>query len=213
MFVGELDDAANAIRWLSRHKNVNADHIYAFGHSIGGGISAMMSLMDKNLPLKHCGSSGGLYSPDSFYGWRHSDSDGPDVIRFDPENVDECLMRVLQGNVKWMNRKHYAYIGTQDMPFLETLAEMRLENASAPDKTRLSIAQPGGDHMSSLEPAIKQYHTVVMADVKRAGISDEAPSASVAVRSPSTPQTQKQPGNSSLWGGLFAEGAFSERGR
>ena len=184
MFVGELDDAANAIRWLSKHKNVDADNIYAFGHSIGGGVSAMMSLMDDNLPLKHCGSSGGLYGPDSFYAWRHADSDGPDIVRFDPENINECLMRVLQGNVKWMKRKHYAYIGIQDQPFFQTMTEMRQENAQAPDKTRLTVSQPSGDHMSSLMPAIEQYHTVVMTDLKQTGNSGETSSPRIPSRTP-----------------------------
>ena len=184
MFVGELDDAANAIRWLSKHKNVDADNIYAFGHSIGGGVSAMMSLMDDNLPLKHCGSSGGLYGPDSFYMWRHADSDGSDMIRFDPENISECLMRVLQGNIKWMKRKHYAYIGTQDQPFLQTVAEMRKENAQAPDKTHLILSHLIGDHMSSLMPAIEQYHTVVMTDLKQTGNSGETSSPRIPSRTP-----------------------------
>jgi hypothetical protein len=144
----------------------------------------MMSLMDENLPLKHSGSSGGLYSPDSFYTWRYGDPDGADLVRFDSKNVNECLMRVLQGNVKWMNRKHYAYIGTGDTPFFETLTEIQSENASAPDKTRLVCERAPGDHMTSLEPAIEKYHTVVMADLKRTGVSASASSSSV---SPSAP--------------------------
>ena len=201
LFVGELDDAANAIRWLSKHKNVDADNIYAFGHSIGGGVSAMMSLMDDDLPLKHCGSSGGLYSPDSFYVWRHADSDGPDIIRFDPENINDCLMRVLQGNVKWMKRKHYAYIGMQDEPFFPTIAEMRQENAQAPDKTRLAISQPSGDHMSSLMPAIEQYHTVVMTDLKKTGNSNSGVASSrITSRTPfgatQQPRTSTTPATS-----------------
>ncbi|MCL2348950.1 MAG: alpha/beta hydrolase fold domain-containing protein [Planctomycetaceae bacterium] len=165
-FGGELDDAANAIRWLGKHKNVDADNIYAFGHSIGGGISAMMSLMDDDLPLKHSGSSGGLYDPGTFFGWRYAFEDGPDRVPFDPEDVNECLIRTLYGNVKWMKRKHYAYIGTQDTSFLSSIGEIQQENVFAPDHTRLVISLMSGDHFTSLAPAVKQYHTVVMNGLK-----------------------------------------------
>lgn len=167
LFVGELDDAANAIRWLSNHSNVDAENIYAFGHSMGGGISAMMSLMDDDLPLKHCGSSGGLYGPEIFYYWRYGNKDGLNMVPFDPKDVNECLMRVLQGNVKWMKRKHYAFIGTEDRFFLPKIEEMQNENMSAPNRSRLSISQVSGDHMSSLMPAIRQYFAVVKSEMMR----------------------------------------------
>ena len=193
LFGGELDDAANAVRWLSKHKNVDTENIYAFGHSVGGGVSAMMSLMDDNLPLKHCGGSGGLYDPGTFFAWRYADEDGPDMVPFDPEDANECLMRLLQGNVRWMKRKHYAYIGVQDTPFLPTVAEMRLENMSAPDKTRLNITQLSGDHFTSLEPAVKQYHSIVKSGMRT---SDVTAGSTVARTSPNvqtsiTPSTQR----------------------
>jgi len=159
LFAGELDDAANAIRWLGKHENVDAVNIYAFGHSIGGGVSAMMSLMDDDLPLKHCGSSGGLYDITTFYGWKYSD--GARVVRFNPDDPIECLMRVLWGNVKWMKRKHYAYIGRQDFPFHIAVEEMQEENKTAPDPGRLTITQMDGDHFTSLEPAVRQYFNIV----------------------------------------------------
>src|SRR5262245_47290226 len=63
--LGEVDDAVAAVRWLAGQDQVDPGRIYAFGHSSGGMISALLSLMD-DVPIRHSGSSGGLYGPDIF---------------------------------------------------------------------------------------------------------------------------------------------------
>ncbi|MCA9042387.1 MAG: prolyl oligopeptidase family serine peptidase, partial [Planctomycetaceae bacterium] len=68
LFFGEVDDAANACRWLAKQDYVDQDRIYTFGHSVGGGISALLSLQE-DLPVVCTGGSGGLYSEDVFFDW------------------------------------------------------------------------------------------------------------------------------------------------
>ena len=155
LFLGEVDDAANAVRWLSQQSYVDSDHIYTFGHSVGGGISALLSLMD-NVPIKHGGSSGGLYPSIVFEAWK---TDG--VTPFNPKIAAEREMRLLIGNIRWMKRLHYAYIGDTDDGFkLATVpaeAEMRNENI---DK-KLFIKTIPGDHFTSFDPALRAYLSVI----------------------------------------------------
>ena len=57
---GELDDAIAALRWLAARPEVDPDRIYTLGHSVGGGLSALLvavfgalnkRLVDKADPL------------------------------------------------------------------------------------------------------------------------------------------------------------------
>ena len=43
LLCGEVDDAANAVHWLANRSDIDGEHIYCFGHSIGGAVSAMLS--------------------------------------------------------------------------------------------------------------------------------------------------------------------------
>jgi acetyl esterase/lipase len=106
LFLGEVDDAANAVRWLAQQPFVDSERIYTFGHSVGGGISALLSLMD-NVPIKHGGSSGGLYPPSVFADWKS-------ITPFNRKTKAEVEMRLLLGNIRCMQRPHYAYLGTED---------------------------------------------------------------------------------------------------
>ena len=56
MLLGEVDDASAAITWMASQPGVDPSHIYTFGHSAGGIISALLSL--RAVPIRHGGSSG-----------------------------------------------------------------------------------------------------------------------------------------------------------
>ncbi|MDL2322292.1 alpha/beta fold hydrolase, partial [Desulfosarcina sp. OttesenSCG-928-B08] len=155
LMFGEVDDAVNALKWLSKQPFVDPDQIYMFGHSIGGGISAMVSLMD-DVPLRHCGSSGGLYDARTFHGWYREW--GPNFCPFNPDDKTECRMRVLEGNLASMKRNHYAYIGTKDVWFHSTAKRMKKENKGI---GRLFIEEVPGDHFESLEESVMRYFKVV----------------------------------------------------
>jgi acetyl esterase/lipase len=138
LMLGEVDDAKEAIKWISKQPYVDGTKIYAFGHSAGGGISAMLSLQ-KDIPLKICGSSGGIYTS-GFPGW-------DDMRPFDINNKMEGKMRVLIENIPSMLRPHYAYLGTEDV--------FEIENITNKSKnSKLTVTPVKGDHFTSLKPSM-----------------------------------------------------------
>ncbi len=147
-FYGELDDAVAAVRWLSNEPYVDAEQIYTFGHSSGGVLSAMLSLMD-DIPIQHGGSSGGLYGTDIF------DFIGKERVAFDLTNPTERELRVLPGNIRWMKRPHYAYIGRSDDGVMGGVRAARREIADGDGQ--LEIIMIHGDHSSSYSTAMRKY--------------------------------------------------------
>lgn len=148
MFYGELDDAVAAVQWLSKQPYVDADRIYTFGHSSGGVLSALLSLVD-DVPIKYGGSSGGLYGTDIFDLINHI------PIPFDKDNPEERQLRVLPGNVRWMKREHYAYIGETDGGVMSGVRTARREMAN--NHRLLQIIMLRGDHFSSLPLAMHMF--------------------------------------------------------
>lgn len=149
---GELDDAVAATRWLSKQPYVDIENMYAFGHSAGGVLSAMLSLRD-DVPVKHTGSSGGLYDTTLF----DYASDGS--VPFDGSNPVERQLRVLPGNLKWMKRPHFAFIGREDI-----LVVHGHETAKPEIEAGLGQLKPeiiNGGHGSSLPEAMVRYIEVI----------------------------------------------------
>ncbi len=146
LFYGEVDDAAAACRWLAEQKGVDKKRIYAFGHSAGGGLSALLCLRD-DVPLVHCGSAGGIYPANlvSVLG---------DIAPFDTSNPEESRLRVLVGNIRDMQRNHYAYTGSGDTILMAGLNEAKKEAGA---ESRLTTEVVPGDHFSSFAPALYKY--------------------------------------------------------
>lgn len=150
LFHGEIDDARAACQWLAQQPYVNNRRIYTFGHSIGGGVSAVLSMMD-NVPIKHGGSSGGMYDHITFLGWM-------DTIPFE-NNPRERSVRVLVGNTNLMQRQHYAYIGVDDDPFDDVV-----EKLQKPPAEKLKVETVPGDHFTSFDESLKRYLQLTEAD-------------------------------------------------
>ncbi len=150
---GELDDARAAVRWIHEQAQVDAARVYAFGHSIGGGVAAMLSLFNDE-PVRRTGSCGGLYVPSTFGRWAQSKRNSR-LIRFDPQDTTECEMRVLGPHLDQMVREHVAYIGDDDSWFI-TNAEATMARPGA-RASMLTIERVPGDHMSSLKPALTDF--------------------------------------------------------
>jgi acetyl esterase/lipase len=141
---GEVKDARAAIRWLAEREDVDPDQIYAFGHSVGGGVSALLSLVD-NVPVRHTGSCGGLYPPSIFDEWA-------DQLPFN-DCPAERMTRLLIGNESHMLRDHFAYLGRQDP--LEATSSLATEAPT--NGSRLRIERVDGDHFTSFAPALRAY--------------------------------------------------------
>lgn len=148
LFLGEVDDAVAAARWLATQPGVDAERMYAFGHSVGGGVASLLSLID-DVPVRLTGGAGGLYPNEVFAEWAEMG-----MVRFNPTDATECRVRRLLGNVADMRRPHFAYIGQQDSLrlFLSTMQkEAGLSNG------KLTVATVPGDHGGSLRPAMKEF--------------------------------------------------------
>lgn len=146
MLYGEVDDARAAVAWLAQHERIDKTRIYAFGHSIGGGISALLSLWD-NVPLRATGSCGGLFPYAAFAGWS-------DIVPFDRRSPLERQLRLLLGNTSAMKLPHDAYIGEDDeLTAVIRPAEQELAITHAP----LRITVVAGNHMTSLDRSTRRF--------------------------------------------------------
>ena len=153
LFYGEIDDARAAVKWLAKQPRIDVTRIYTFGHSVGGGVSAMLSLWD-DVPIRLGGSAGGLYSKDVFTSWRQ-------IAPFDVDNEKEKQLRVLVGNIASMKHPHIAYLGSDDS--LSEIAPEALEEAKR-SGAPLTVKIIAGDHYISLGIAIDEFLKVIKAD-------------------------------------------------
>ena len=151
MYMGEVDDARNAVRWIANQEGVDASHIYTFGHSAGGVISALLSLFD-DYPVRLTGSSGGLYGSHLF--------PYDKMTPFDTSNPRESELRSLIGNVRDMKQRHIAYVGSKDK-----YQEAHAAWAEQPGHSRLTIHTLEGGHFSVLPESIDLYLHDVIADM------------------------------------------------
>lgn len=160
---GEIDDARAAVEFVAALPSVDRSRIYAFGHSIGGGIAAMLSLYPE-LPLRATGSSGGIYMPETFGRWAQSEQN-QELVRFDPTDPDEIELRVLGPNLPWMVHRHIAFVGDEDPWFVRNAGELeaRAWSMGKPFE-RVVVA---GDHMSSLAPALGAFLELTRQDQPR----------------------------------------------
>lgn len=148
---GEVDDACAAIAWLAARPEVDPRRIYTLGHSVGGGLSALLSLVPE-LPVVSTASIGGIYEPETFVRWSRR-SDTADLVRFDPGVREELELRVLGPNLDMMRRPHHAYVGDADDAILDNARA--LERAAAARRAPFRLSVVAGDHATSLQPGVR----------------------------------------------------------
>ncbi len=153
LLAGELDDAVCAVRWFSSDPRLDASRMSALGHSVGGGLSALLALIP-DLPLRESASVGGIYVPQTFARWSKTQHNGP-LIRFDPSNPHEGRLRTLEGNVPDLQRPHIAYVGRDDPWFHPNVEQMK--SAAARSGAPFEASYVEGDHMSSLVAGYASY--------------------------------------------------------
>ena len=148
LFLSEVKDGMNAVRWIASQKFVDRARVYTFGHSAGGVISAMLSLHD-GLPIRMGGSSGGLYDVDLFDAIANR-------VPFDLNNPIERELRVLPGNLRWMKRPHVAYVGKEDMPLRGAVTSVR-EELRTVKRPQLRVILHSGNHNSALPESMSRF--------------------------------------------------------
>lgn len=147
-FMGEARDAENAVKWLSKQEFINTEEIYIFGHSIGGGISLLLSLHN-NCPSQLNGSSAGLYFKENL-----EYMVGKKNIPFSTANYQEYLFRCPLYTLRLLPRKHYMYIGKDD-DFQEIKSTVQSMYDNIPNN--FVMKEINGDHFTSLTQAMVEF--------------------------------------------------------
>lgn len=164
LLYGEVDDAISACTWFANLPATDGDHLYAVGHSMGGGIAALVAL-HPDAPVRFTASIGGLYVPETFVRWEKSKENAA-LIRFDPRDRDEGELRTLVPNVADLAHPHYAFIGDEDTWFHPNAEAARTNAAQV--GAPLTVQSIAGDHMNSLDEGITRVIELVRDDLKRA---------------------------------------------
>ena len=152
LYYGELDDARAAVAWLRARPDVDLAHVFAFGHSAGGILAALISFYS-DTGLQLTGSAGGLYDVEVLDGFEP----------FDPSDAQERLLRVPAPNADQFRVPHIGYIGSSDVLVRRgaAIAEQIAKQANAPLTTELVP----GNHFSSLRPALQRFLARVQASL------------------------------------------------
>lgn len=150
---GEVDDAVAAVRTLAAMPEVDASKLYSLGHSVGGGLSALLSLVPE-LPLAATASVGGIYTTRTFLNWSRFADTRP-LVRFDPNVRDEVELRVLGPNLADMRRPHHAFVGVADEGILANARALAAEAARSGAPFHLTEIE--GDHAASLQPGVRAW--------------------------------------------------------
>ena len=80
---------------------------------------------------------------------------------FNISGSGEIQMRTLVGNVRWMKRPHYGYIGAHDGVFLPAVKRLHFEAKNEQKLDTLILKLVPGDHFTSLAPALADYLMMV----------------------------------------------------
>lgn len=152
LFLGEVSDARAAINWLEKQRYVDSKQIHTFGTSMGGEISALLSLYG-DLPIQFTGSCGAFFARSDPFG-AESMFNAP--VPFDVADKNERAMRTLAGNIADMQVSHYAFIGIEDEKFT-TRAYRDIETRD----TLLKIIEVPGDHGESVHHAAREFIKII----------------------------------------------------
>lgn len=148
LFMGEVTDAEAAVEWISKQNYIDSERVYVFGHSIGGGMSLLLSLNNRSTAALH-GSSSGLYLSESLHYLA-----GAGAIPFDIMNTLECSFRVPIDHLHELPRKHLMYMGTDDQ-FRAFYDQILYMYGSRP--SLFAFREVKGNHFSSLPMAMQLF--------------------------------------------------------
>lgn len=160
LLAGEVRDAKAAIAWARAHRGHDANCVSVIGHSIGGGIAALLAL-HADTGVRLSASVGGMYRAHTFQAWaRRENIRG--IVRFDPNDAQETQMRLLLPNVRDLARPHIAYAGEEDEWDMR-YAALVAERARAAGKV-VEHVPVHGDHMGSIAAAVNDFIARLRAD-------------------------------------------------
>ncbi len=143
-FFGEVDDLVAAADYLANVSYVDQDRIFLCGHSIGGTLSMLTSMMPSN--YRAHASYGGSPDQESFF--KHIQF----PIPFDSRNPKEIELRSPIEYPDSILKPLFIYVGDQDLAYLD-LSKYLAGYAKAIGKPcEIKVAK--GDHFTSLSESI-----------------------------------------------------------
>ena len=160
LLAGEVDDGLAAVEFVAARRDVDRRKIYAFGHSIGGGVAALLSLFPA-APLRRTASVGGIYRASAFFAWAKATN--TNLVRFDPRDVREVTLRLLIPNLADLVHPHLAYAGRGDA--FDTRDARYAAALAAPLRVPLEAVLVDGDHLASVRPAAADFRRRIELDV------------------------------------------------
>jgi dienelactone hydrolase len=153
LLLGEVRDAKAAVAWARAQPGHDAACVSVIGHSIGGGIAALLSL-HPDAGVRRTASVGGIYRAHTFHAWAERDSIRG-LVRFDVDDAREIGARLLLPNVREVAIPHIAYAGTDD-EYDDRYAALAAERAREVGRP-VEHVRVAGDHMSSIGPALADF--------------------------------------------------------
>ncbi len=145
-FYGEVDDVIAAGEFLKQQSYVDADRIYLSGHSSGGTISMLCSMLPS--PYKAVATFGA--SPDQKEFWEA----WADIAPFDVEDESETDIRSPLKYIDSIQKPLFVYVAREDVGY-HILSEQLVETAAEYGKDCEFISMKG-DHWSALQPSIAE---------------------------------------------------------
>jgi tetratricopeptide (TPR) repeat protein len=144
-FYGEVDDIIAAADYLANVSYVDKDRIFLCGHSVGGTLSMLVSMMPSK--YRACASFGG--SPDQKSFFRYSGMPVP----FNSTNGKETELRSPIVYSDSIMKPLFIYVGDHDgyLYFSKEFAKKARENGKPCEVNVIT-----GDHFSSLKESITQ---------------------------------------------------------
>jgi len=146
MGFGELDDAVAAVKFLSGRDEVDTQRIFVLGHSSGGMVASLLSLVPE-VPVALTASIGGLYPEEAFLEWS-------DIAPFDIHDRESRRLRVLHPHLRQMQRPHIAYVGRDD--WIHRFSH-RVAKALPPEAHKLRVVSVEGDHFTSVPAGVNGF--------------------------------------------------------
>lgn len=166
-FLGEVDDAVSAGKYLAALPYVDPDNIYLYGYSAGGSLATLVSMIEDN-PYKAIVTAGASYGTEDYF--------KPRALACPFKyNADEIHIRSAYDYADNIKVPVTAYVGGGDENVLP-LAQVFQEHVSAFDVPyTLEILE--GDHSSSeyeaFYRALFQFYETVIDDYMEKGIVSE----------------------------------------
>jgi acetyl esterase/lipase len=144
-FYGEIDDLIAAADYLTNVSYVDRDRIFLCGHSVGGTLSMLTSMMPSN--YRAHASYGGSPDQESFFKY------GQFTIPFDSKNPREIELRSPIEYPDSILKPLFIYVGDQDLAYLD-LSKYLAGYAKVIGKPcEINVVE--GDHFTSVSESIR----------------------------------------------------------